>query len=122
MKLSENMLNFLGYAVEEKGFVSKDMAVGLAYPFGVASAVKNGLIEPHSYTWEGHFASPIPGVPSRGSVEGYQLTERGRALGEIGKRMRDRDRPGGPVTREEWAATAAPYVREGQAKLKEWGL
>lgn len=85
MKLSDNMLNFLGYLAEKpSGWCSTKMAIGLAYPFGVKAAVKNGLIEPSIFTLErtNFDLPPLPGFPYGASCEGYRLTERGRTVGE----------------------------------------
>lgn len=108
MKLSENMLNFLGYAVEQGGFVTRREAVGLAYTLGITSALNNGLIEASTTRF------------------GYVLTERGRELGEIGVRLRSKetasDDKGCQIDRQTYEQRKADLVREGRAKLKGWGL
>jgi hypothetical protein len=77
LKLSENMLNFLGYLFEGDEVNSHEHwcpawdAVALAYPFGIASAVENKLIE--EFIWDG---------------PGYRLTDRGKAIGKLGEDMR----------------------------------
>lgn len=69
MKLSQNMLNFLGYLSEKDNkWCDYKMANGLAYELGIKAALKNGLIIEKSH--------------------GYVLTQLGKEIGAIGKRMR----------------------------------
>lgn len=75
MKLSQNMLNFLGYMHENserwKDYgCERSEAIALAYPFGVASAIKNGLI---TEVWSDHFF----------------LTKKGEVIGKLGAAMRN---------------------------------
>lgn len=113
MPLSRNMLNFLGYALERPGelagFVERDMAVGLGYPFGIKSMLKQGLIV------EGDYQIPLPkegerllpGCPYGEISEGYRLTPLGAQVGYVGMRARA---AGGGYNGPHWEA----YVAEGQ--------
>lgn len=111
MKLSANMLNFLGYMYADRPHAWCDHreAVGLAYPFGVKSALKNGLIEPATFTLEPPVGiPPIPGAPYGKTWDGYRLTVLGRKLGAIGARMRAlHEGYNGPS----WP----PYIKDAQA-------
>jgi hypothetical protein len=90
MKLSENMMNFLGYLAENPPhWCDTPMAIGLAYPFGVKSAVNNGLIEPRN--------------------AGFGLTELGKEIGSIGVEMR--------WVRPRIPGFHVPFVLEAQAVL-----
>lgn len=88
MKLSHNMLNFLGWAYEQNNFLSYDMCMGLATYLGLKAALKNGLLEGATHTLTVGSRGPIPGVPYGHTYKGFKLTEKGRTLGEIGAEMR----------------------------------
>lgn len=96
MKLSENMLNFLGYTYEtcEDGidFIEAGFAVGLAYPLGIKSALDNGLIVQASHTLKfPEKGEPIlPGCPYGRTFSGYRLTPLGVEIGRYGNLMRSK--------------------------------
>ena len=92
MKLSETMLNFLGYMHEQEVIgrttVNDRICVGLASFLGIRTAVLNGLIEEASFN-------------------SYRLTDFGRQVGAIGRSMRSDTRPGEKIARE-------AFVKRGQ--------
>jgi len=92
MKLSQNMLNFLGYMIEqEEGFglpVDTRTATALAYPFGIQSATFNDLI-------------------TESGRRGFVLTEFGRQVAAIGRDMRRDTRPNDLADRQD-------FVKRGQ--------
>ena len=92
MKLSQNMLNFLGYMLEyEERFdlpLDTQTATALAYPFGIQSATFNGLI-------------------TESGRRSFALTEFGRQVGAIGHAMRRDTRPNEQDARQ-------TFVKRGQ--------
>ena len=94
MKLSETMLNFLGYLTEraEEGNIFFDVrgTRAMVTNYGEATALKNKLLEPHidrSVISPG-FAALSGMMPGPIEREGYRLTAKGLAIGAYGKKLR----------------------------------
>lgn len=115
MKLSMNMLDFLGYLGEgDAHWCDRRTAVALAYPFGIKSALKNGLIEDRVWRLDlpDDPAKICPGLPYGRSFDGYGLTALGRELAAVGKEMRA---AGGGYN----SPTRPPFVERAQALLDQ---
>lgn len=113
MKLSQTMLNFLGYmASDSLGWCSYEMGVGLAYSLGIKAALKNKLIEESAYTIElpKDPSKFLPGCPYGRTTEGFMLTDLGRELAAIGVEMRN--------ARRRWGE-CPDFVARAQALLDQ---
>lgn len=115
MKLSANMLNFLGYLADDQAmlghWVERRDAIALAYPFGIASALKNGLIVEADYTipFPKEGRDWLPGCPYGLTESGFKLTDLGKRLGAVGARMR---------AERAWR-DPSPFIAEATSILKD---
>jgi hypothetical protein len=88
LELSEDLLDLLGAMAEDDGFLPHDLASGFGGPALIRSAILAGLVAAATRRAPVQPKNPIIGLFVTWRYDGYVLTEDGRPLADIGRRMR----------------------------------
>jgi hypothetical protein len=88
MTVSEDLLDLLGCMAEDDGFLPHESAIRFIDPGQLRAAVMSGLVVSATRRAPVTSSNPILNLLVTWRYDGYALTERGQALGDIGRRMR----------------------------------